>query len=101
MPSFSQMTQVNSTDPFDGGLGARKPRPDEIAKQQAESAAKEAAEQRNYSFEKIVHATEKQMRNEVLKPPQAPTAKLDTHSWLSYFTHNYLLQVADNTFDGW
>lgn len=64
MPSFSQMTQVNSTDPLDGGLGARKPRPDEIAKRDAEITAKQAAERRAHDFEKIVHATEKQMRQE-------------------------------------
>ena len=66
MPSFSQMAQVNSTDPLDGGLGARKPRPDEIAKRDAEITAKQAAERRAHDFEKVVHATEKQMRQEAV-----------------------------------
>lgn len=66
MPSFSQMTQAGANDPLGGGLGARKPRPDEIAKRDAEITAKQAAERRAHDFEKIVHATEKQMRDETL-----------------------------------
>lgn len=83
MPSFSQMTQVNSTDPLGGGLGARKPRPDEIAKQQAESAAKEVAERRTFEFEKIVHATEKQMRGEAIERASGSApSRLDERGYL-------------------
>ena len=112
MPNLTMMTQVNSTDPLGGGLGARKPRAGEIAKRDAEIAAKEAAAQRAYSFEKIVHATEKQMRQEAASGrasgsaplgnsgnPGNPTKlkecgagqKLDERG---YIVKNYLVQAA-------
>lgn len=106
MPNLTMMTQVNSTDPLGGGLGARKPRADEIAKRDAEIAAKEAAEQRAYSFEKIVHATEKQMRQEAVGERASGSAPLGNSSGPTnpgagqkldergYIIKNYLVQAA-------
>lgn len=74
MPNYRLLTQVDAGDPLGSELGARKPRADEIAKRQAEGAAKEAAEQKAYNFERTVHATEKQMRDELLKPPESGRA---------------------------
>ena len=95
MPSFSQMTQAGANDPL-GGLGARKPRPEEIAKRDAEITAKQAAERRAHDFEKIVHATEKQMRDDLLKPPlgnarSAPLGKDAAKMWLTQ--NGYLVQA--------
>lgn len=106
MPSFSQMTQVNSTDPLGGGLGARKPRPEEIAKRDAGITAKQAAERRAHDFEKIVHATEKQMRQEAASGRASGSAPLGNSGTLGnpsagqkldergYIVKNYPVQAT-------
>jgi hypothetical protein len=63
MRRYALLSTIDAGDPV-GGLGERAPRPEETAKREAEIAAKAAAERKAYSFEKIVHATEKQMRDE-------------------------------------
>jgi hypothetical protein len=63
MRKYALLSTIDANDPI-GGLGARQPRPDEVAQTKAEEAKKLAKEARDWGFEKVVHATEKQMRQE-------------------------------------